>query len=303
MKKIFLIFLFLSVSLFLFNQWIFERRHFDASFPVIDAHTHTDFDGRPERSSQRPFTRDQYLKELKEIGAVGAVSHISSTGAGYDSALDGDGVIFCRGVGEKIDLGEIEMGLQQHRYACIKIYLGYTYRYASDREYLPIYRLAEKYDVPVVFHTGDTYSPQGKLKYADPLTVDEVAVDFPRVTFVIAHMGNPWIQSAAEVAYKNENVFLDLSALVIGESSRLTEVNLEKNLREPIRWVLGYIEDPSKLLFGTDWPLVGMKDYFEAVKPAIPREHWCDVFFNNAVRVFRMKKISEKVHCKIEEGP
>jgi hypothetical protein len=68
--------------------------------------------------------------------------------------------------------------------------LGYVHRYAYDRQYEPIYRLAQKYDVPVVFHTGDTNSVRAKIKFADPLTIDEVAVDHPKVTFVIAHCGN-----------------------------------------------------------------------------------------------------------------
>jgi hypothetical protein len=57
------------------------------------------------------------------------------------------------------------------------------------------------------------------VKFSHPLTIDEVAVDHPDITFVIAHAGNPWIESAAEVAYKNPNVYLDGSAFVIGDCS------------------------------------------------------------------------------------
>ena len=46
--------------------------------------------------------------------------------------------------------------------------------------------------MPVFFHTGDTYSPEAKLKFAHPLGVDEVAVDHPDVKFVLCHLGNPW---------------------------------------------------------------------------------------------------------------
>jgi predicted TIM-barrel fold metal-dependent hydrolase len=49
--------------------------------------------------------------------------------------------------------------------------------YKGHKFYEPAYQLAQKYDVPVIFHTGDTYSVKAKLKYADPLTIDEVAVD------------------------------------------------------------------------------------------------------------------------------
>src|SRR5690606_37297494 len=136
------------------------------------------------------------------------------------------------------------------------------------------YKLAEKYDVPVVFHTGDTYDQDGLLKYSDPLTIDEVAVKHRKVNFVIAHMGNPWIQSAAEVAYKNPNVYIDISALLIGDLRKTSAEDMEEYVIKPIKWAFGYTEDPSKLMYGTDWPLTEMSAYIAAVKKAIPREHW-----------------------------
>ncbi|MES2962960.1 MAG: amidohydrolase family protein, partial [Bdellovibrionota bacterium] len=181
----------------------------------------------------------------------------------------------------------LESQLKSGRYGCIKVYLGYIYQYAYDKNYEPAYKLAEKYDVPVVFHTGDTYDVDGLLKYADPLTIDEVAVKHRKVQFVIAHCGNPWIQSAAEVAYKNPNVSLECSALLIGDLSESGPEAVEKLLVEPIRYVFTYVEDPSKLMFGTDWPLIHIKDYLEAYKRAIPKQHWKAVFNDNARRIFK----------------
>ena len=148
---------------------------------------------------------------------------------------------------------------------------------------------AEKYHVPVVFHTGDTDSRQAMLKYADPLTVDEVAVSHPKVTFVLAHAGNPWIESAAEVAYKNPNVFLDGSAFVIGDLKQTTPEQIETYLVKPVRWIFDYVGDPTKLMFGTDWPLTDIGPYLEAFRRAIPREHWKAVFHDNAARVYGLR--------------
>jgi uncharacterized protein len=180
--------------------------------------------------------------------------------------------------------------LKSGRFACIKIYLGYVHQFAYDKNYEPAYKLAEKYNVPVVFHTGDTYSTEAKLKYSDPLTIDEVAVDHPKVTFVIAHCGNPWIESAAEVAYKNPNVYLDGSAFLIGDLSKTKPETIDTYLVHPIAFVFGYVDDPKKLMFGTDWPLVGMKQYVDAFKRAIPKEYWQAVFHDNAARVFKIKR-------------
>ena len=140
-----------------------------------------------------------------------------------------------------------------------------------------------------MFHTGDTYSIKGKLKFADPLTIDQVAVDHPKVKFVIAHCGNPWIESAAEVAYKNPNVYLDASAFMIGDLSRLSPEATEAYVVKPLKWIFGYLEDPSKIMYGTDWPLTNMKSYITVIKKAIPKEHWKKVFYQNAVDVFGFK--------------
>ena len=127
-----------------------------------------------------------------------------------------------------------------------KIYLGYVHRYAYDPVYRPYYEFAGKYKVPVVFHTGDTASKRAKLKYADPLTVDEVAVDYPNTTFVIAHCGNPWIESAAEVAYKNDNVYLECSALLTGDLSSMRPRQVETVRRAPDRLGVRIYREPGE---------------------------------------------------------
>ena len=260
----------------------------EESFPIIDAHTHNHFRGTPERSSHLPDTQEEYFKEMKENGVVGAVVHLDTEDKDYHD-FKAQNIIACAGAAANPNYKRIEAGLKSGKYNCIKIYLGYEYRYAYEEPYRKLYRMAEKYDVPVVFHTGDTYSIQGKLKYADPLTIDEVAVDFPKVRFVIAHCGNPWIESAAEVAYKNPNVWLDGSALLIDTAEESPE-NIEKFVVQPLQWIMGYVENPNKLMYGTDWPLTDMKSYIAAFKRGIPKEHWRKVFYENARSVFKFPK-------------
>lgn len=105
----------------------------------------------------------------------------------------------------------------------MKIYLGYYPYYAFDDVYQPVYELAKKHRVPVVFHTGDTYAEGAILKYAHPLTIDEVAVKHRDVTFVMAHLGDPWCLTAAEVMYKNRNVYADLSGLIVGTTDKVAQ--------------------------------------------------------------------------------
>ena len=259
---------------------------------IIDAHIHTDFDGKPERSSGILFNREELRAQMRKAGVVAAIAHTDEDGSGYED-LSKEGVFHCAGVGAKVDVARVEDGLRAGRYRCIKIYLGYVHQWAYDPAYEPAYQLAERYDVPVVFHTGDTYSKAAKLKYADPLTVDEVAVDHPKVRFVLAHCGNPWIESAAEVAYKNPNVSLDGSALLIGRLGDVPRSQVDAYLARPVSWILGYMENPSKLMFATDWPLVDMAEYAAAFRRAVPRQHWQAVFHDNAARLFKIGKAAQ----------
>jgi hypothetical protein len=253
---------------------------------IIDVHTHPEF-------SRYGKSAADFAAQRSKAGVIFAVGILHSDNGSLPEPRTPN-TIYCAGVPASPHLTELEAGLQSREYRCIKIYLGYVQQYASDLAYEPVYRLAEKYDVPVIFHTGDTDSPSAKLKFADPLTIDEVAVDHPRVTFVIAHCGNPWIQSAAEVAYKNPNVYLDGSAFLTGDMSHRPPADVAKYVVEPLTWVFGYIENPDKLMFGSDWPLVDIPAYVEAFKHAIPRKYWHKVFHDNAVKVFRLKELGHQ---------
>jgi hypothetical protein len=259
----------------------------DTIVGIIDAHIHTELTGGEERTSHIPLTREELLREMRDAGVVGAVAHTGRRGENYVD-MRAEGVVHCAGVDAEVDVPRLEAGLEAGRFRCLKIYLGYVHQYASDPRYAPAYELAKRYGVPVVFHTGDTYAKTAKLKYADPLTVDEVAVDHPEVTFVLAHLGNPWLESAAEVAFKNPNVYLEGSALLIGDVSKMSPEQVELYLIRPVSWVFGYLEDASKLMFGSDWPLNRIGPYAAAFRKAIPPAHQRAVFHDNAARIFKL---------------
>ncbi len=176
--------------------------------------------------------------------------------------------------------------LQSPRVVGLKLYPGYHPLYVSDSVFHPFYDLAAQLDVPVVIHTGDTANRRALLKYAHPLTVDEVAVAFPHTRFVMAHCGNPWIIDAVEVARKNPNVSIDLSAFAEG---RFTVGGFLENYGgfvQHIQTWLACLGDYSKLLYGSDWPLVRMQDYIALISHIIPPKHHEAVFYHNALSVF-----------------
>mgnify|MGYP002639390289 CR=1 FL=1 len=167
----------------------------------------------------------------------------------------------------------------------LKIYAGYYHYHVWDDVYRPIYELARKHNLPVVIHSGDTFSEKGLLKYAHPLEIDELAFMYPDIKFIIAHFGDPWIMDAAEVAHKNKNVYVDLSGLIVGDETEVDRFKVDE-FTSHIRRGLVYLDNYKKVLFGTDWPLVDVESYIEFIMELIPDEHLEDVFYGNAKRVF-----------------
>ena len=196
------------------------------------------------------------------------------------------GVAGDSGEGDEAALAEFERRVRDPRCVGIKIYLGYQPHYAYDRCYRPFYELARRYDLPVVFHTGDTAGGHGLVKYAHPLTIDETAAAFPDVRFVMAHCGNPWIVDAVEVAAKNGNVFIDLSGLAVGGFDPAWFLDHYRGYVEHLKTWMTYLSDYGKFLYGTDWPLTDMGAYLEMMRRIVPEEHHDAVFHDNARRVF-----------------
>jgi predicted TIM-barrel fold metal-dependent hydrolase len=190
-------------------------------------------------------------------------------------------------------LQAVEAVLKAGKVQALKAYLGYRPFGPDHAGYLPYYELAKTYKMPVVFHTGDTYSTTAKLKYAHPLLVDDVAVDHPEVRFVMAHFGNPWLMDAAAVVYKNPNVWADLSGLIIGDEALFAgHFQARTPIREindailDVRKALIYTGKFDRFLFGSDWPLAPMASYRKLVEMIVPKESHQAVFEDNAKALF-----------------
>lgn len=183
------------------------------------------------------------------------------------------------------DLRELADFLEDGLVKGLKLYPGYEPFYPHDKRLQVVYDLAEEFDVPVMIHSGDTYSPKGKLKYSHPLEIDEVAVDHPNVKFIICHLGNPWLTDCMEVVYKNANVHADISGLVLGE---FTEA-FEDYMTDEIKDVILYAGDPRFFLFGTDWPICSMRSYVNFVKQlGLPADAYTAMMYENARRLFKL---------------
>jgi predicted TIM-barrel fold metal-dependent hydrolase len=93
--------------------------------------------------------------------------------------------------------------------------LGPIYQniHPTDERMMEIYTFCEARSLPIIIHQGTTFPRQAPLKYAPPILLEEVALQFPNLRMVIAHLGHPWIDETLALIRKQPNVYADISAL------------------------------------------------------------------------------------------
>ncbi|SFS72034.1 4-hydroxyphenyl-beta-ketoacyl-CoA hydrolase [Saccharopolyspora flava] len=145
-----------------------------------------------------------------------------------------------------------------------------------DRRFYPLYEAIAECGVPALFHTGQTGIGAGlpgghgiKLRYSDPMLLDDVAADFPTLTIIMAHPSVPWQDAAISVATHKPNVYIDLS----GWSPKYFPPQLVRAANSMLR---------HKVLFGSDFPVIQpdrwMRDFEQLeikdeVRPLIFKEN------------------------------
>lgn len=83
----------------------------------------------------------------------------------------------------------------------------------EDRAHWPLFRACERLGVPVIFHQGTTFPSKARLKWANPLQLEDLAMGFPGIKFIVAHMGHPWETDLVALIRKCPNLYADVSAV------------------------------------------------------------------------------------------
>lgn len=168
----------------------------------------------------------------------------------------------------------------------LKLFPGYRTFYPSDPRLAPVYEFAARRGLPVLLHQGDTLDGLGLLKFARPLEIDEVARRYREVRFVLCHLGNPWIEEAAEMVLKNPNVYTDTSGLLGPPSSSFFRRGLELARRKLLDAIVT-TGLPERFLFGSDWPLESLVHAIELVRELpLTESERDDILGGNARRLF-----------------
>jgi uncharacterized protein len=150
----------------------------------------------------------------------------------------------------------------------------------ADRCAYPIYEVIAEYKLPAIFHTGHSGMGTGmrggggvRLKWGQPMLIDDVAVDFPDIKIILAHPSWPWVDESLSMALHKENVFIDLS----GWSPRYFQPQI-------IQYANGQLK--HKMLFGSDFPLIRPEKWIEAAKGVGFKDEVLPLIMKeNAVRV------------------
>ncbi len=207
---------------------------------------------------------DRFLEFIKSNGVDYAVvmAELSPMVTGVctnEYVLD-----FCRNKEELIPFASVnpslsaQMGKELKRlvgkgFRGVKLYPTYQHFYPHEQRLYPLYHQAEELQVPVMVHTGSSVFKGAKLKYGDPLYLDEVAVDFPSLNILMVHSGRGfWYDRAFLLTRLHENLYMEVAGL-------------------PPHKLLDYFPEldriSDKVIFGSDWPgITSIKSNIETIR-------------------------------------
>lgn len=151
-------------------------------------------------------------------------------------------------------------------------------------EHAPLWAALEELGVVALFHTGQNGIGAGlpggrgiRLRYADPLLLDDVAADFPSLSIVMAHPAVPWVDEQISVATHKANVSIDLS----GWSPRYFPPQLVRAANGPLR---------HQVMFGSDFPVLTPDRWLaDAQDAGFKPELHTDLVRDNAARLLGLR--------------
>jgi predicted TIM-barrel fold metal-dependent hydrolase len=260
---------------------------------IIDVHTHTpqyrepvppdrieiNRVWRPDRAVQATVSWQDYMEAMAGVDRAivfGIAWHPGDTSGGvtgsraeqrHEGNLNDATAAFVRAYPDKLigfmsvhpydrkALDELERCRTDLGLRGIKIGANYQNFDPLDDRALAIYQRAEALGLPIMFHMGTSPVAAAPIRYSHPLVMDQVAIRYPRLKAIMAHMGHPWQVDTCVVIRKHPNLYADVSALFYRPFS------FYEAMRKATEWnVL------DKLLFGTDYPVTTPAESLDALR-------------------------------------
>lgn len=229
---------------------------YDQARPSIEEWT-KGFVGEDLEGFARRYSDPQEFLSLMDRSGIDYAVVLAEQSPLCTGFADNDRVAeFCRGQNRLIPFAslnpfltpsparELERLVTEQGFCGLKLYPTYQYFYPNDPIMYPVYAQAQSLGIPVMFHTGSSIFRGARLKYGDPLYLDDVAVDFPDLKILAVHGGRGfWYDRAMFLARIHPNLYVEISGL-------------------PPRKLLDLFPEMErfahKFIFGSDWP--GMPD-------------------------------------------
>jgi predicted TIM-barrel fold metal-dependent hydrolase len=184
---------------------------------------------------------------------------------------------------------ELERCHRELRCQGVKLAPIYQGVHPLDSRYRRIYTYCQKHGLPILTHMATTFSSGTPLEYARPAHMDQVALDFPNLKLVLAHLGHPWEGELIAVIRRNANVFADLSALYYRPWQFYNSMRL-----------LVEYHAEHKVLFGSDFPFTTTGDSLHGIRnmngilaasglPPIPGEAIENIIHRDALALLELR--------------
>ncbi|MDW8041589.1 MAG: amidohydrolase family protein [Nitrososphaerota archaeon] len=243
------------------------------------------------------------IKRMDEDGVrrIVLINYVAKEVMGYDLSVNEYVFRYCKDYRDRlIPFGGVELGLDRSefvkrieddysKYELAGVKLHPVHQLVYPNQYLPeygamrvhnletLYQFCSDNAIPLTVHTGSSMFPGARIKYGDPIYLDDVLVDFPKLTLIMAHGGRPlWMESAFFLMRRHGNLYLDLSGI---PPSRLLE------------YFPRITEIADRTLFGSDWPSPGVKgmraNALEILKLSLPDDVKERILYKNFEDLFR----------------
>jgi len=194
------------------------------------------------------------------------------------------------------EFNELEMYIKSGLIDGIKLLPGYQNIILSDSKFDCIYKLAQNNNIPIAIHTGILHPCCSKLNYlrcnlkkcvlsdrqqlSNPKQIREIAIKFPKVKFLAAHLSNPFFNELRNVMIECPNVFTDVSGLFVSGTEEDT-FEYRQLLKNEIMKFISI--NSNRIIFGTDFPIQSYEDSIDLIKSLnITSAYKNKIFIENA---------------------
>ncbi len=183
-----------------------------------------------------------------EVSGVVTNEYTAAFCAGHEELIPFGSICLYEGapVAEQAERAITELGMRG-----FKMLPTYAHFFPNDRALYDFYEVAQARGVPLQFHTGISIFKGSRVKYGDPLLLDDVAEDFPSLKIILDHGGRSfWYDRAGWMITRHRNVYIGIAG--VPAKQLLTVFPLLERY-------------PDRFIFGSDWP--GVPD----IKPLVEK--------------------------------